>query len=131
MILNHNLREIGLELGVEIHRSVSSLKDRLCQPLNELVAAIIYVAGEKDLSELMFIKDLLWEVPLIIIVDAQDWQTVVRAHSLRPRFLTGLENDFDEVVAVLKRIFDKKTCWSHARPRKTNSPSRNGGKHQS
>ena len=107
-ILNRDLGELNPELGVEIHRSLGSLKQRLSQPVNELVAAILYVSGEDDLSQLLRMQDLLWDLPLILVIPAQDRQTVSCAHSLRPRFLTDVEGDFKEVAEVLKRMLDKK-----------------------
>lgn len=109
-ILNRNLGELNPELGVEIHRSICSLKQRLCQPVNELLAAVLYVAGEDELTEFLRMQDLFWDLPVILIVSSLDRKTFTRAHILRPRFLTDVDDDFKDVAGVLQRLLDKKAA---------------------
>ncbi|MCD6199973.1 MAG: hypothetical protein J7K15_15635, partial [Deltaproteobacteria bacterium] len=50
------------------------------------------------------VRDLIWDLRLILILPDREAGTIAKGHILRPRFLTYLDSDFTEVAAVLKKM---------------------------
>jgi len=80
------------------------LSRRLRKPDNGLEVAVIMAATPKKLRELQSIEQMLENLQLILILPNAAPQTIARAHSLRPRYLTHIHSDFQDVRAVLKKL---------------------------
>lgn len=69
---------------------------------NDIVLAVIDTPEE--LKELLTIRFLLEDVRLIILMAMENEEDIAIAHRLRPRFLSTLESDLQQVTAVLHRM---------------------------
>ena len=95
----------------EICRTISSLSSRLCQPKYDLDVAVFVAASKDELDGLLSINNLIDDLPIILVLPDQDCTTVSRGHVLRPRFLTYLDSDFSDILAVLKKMgANKRYC---------------------
>ncbi len=112
-LLRRELEAVHFDLVLEIHRSAQSLAKRLRRPVADLVAAILFISGERQLLELLSFKDLLWDLPTILIMPDRNNRMIAQAHNLRPRFLTDSQKDCGrEVLSVLNRMLDKSRVCS-------------------
>ena len=92
------------EDNIEICMTIESLSQRLRQPTYDLGIAVLLAADSQDLTELLSIRDLIWDLRLILILPDREIGTIAKGHTLRPRFLTYLDSDFADMTAVLKKM---------------------------
>lgn len=104
------LRMIGTVVPrkmIKIHRTIRGLARRFRRPLADPAIAIIFISCGEELGDIIAIRDLLLGVPLILILPDNNKDTVAKAHSLRPRFLTYTDSDVREVSVVLSRMIER------------------------
>lgn len=89
---------------VETHRTVESLNCKLRQPVNNLNTAVMLASNKEDLLDLLALRDLLWNLRIILIIPDRKSETVAMGHMLRPRFLSYADGDFNDVAAVLEKM---------------------------
>ncbi|MDD5712940.1 MAG: hypothetical protein PHY31_09335 [Smithellaceae bacterium] len=92
---------------IEIYQTRESLAQRLCTPLNDLMAVIICPSDGKDLHDIIKIGDLLWDVRVILILPDNRDATVNQGHVLKPRFVAYADGDFADVSLVLSNIINR------------------------
>lgn len=91
----------------EVYRTIGHLAHRLRQPTINSSVAVLLAATEKDLSDILSIRDLFGDLRLIVILPDHESKTIARGHSLRPRFLSTIDSNFSEVAAVLDKMFER------------------------
>jgi len=101
------IETLVLKDQVKMYRTFDSLSNRLCLPGNNVDIAVLAAANEEDLLKILSLSDLLSDIPIILILPDSKPDTISRAHSLGPRFLTYLDSDFGEVKSVLSKMLDK------------------------
>jgi hypothetical protein len=90
----------------EIYHSIRELAERLGKPLSNVKVAVLFAINREELKGILSIGDLMRDVKTILILADQDRGTVMKAHTLRPRYITSLDTDFGNVPTVLKRMVD-------------------------
>jgi hypothetical protein len=90
--------------NLEICRNSDALLIALCRPGSAQPIAILLASNNKELLEVFSLRELLWDVRVILALPDSDPETVSRGHLLRPRFMTDCAGDFQEVAAVLGRM---------------------------
>lgn len=95
------------EKKLKFYRSIDDFSDRLRQPVFNPRIVILLTTSGKELEEVLFIRELLEDAKIILIVPDTDPATLARGHTLRPRFLSSCNSDFVDVVAVLGQIIRK------------------------
>jgi hypothetical protein len=98
------IEKLELDAGLELHYSAGSLFRRLCQPAREIVAAVLVMTRREDFDEIFVLRELLVDIPLIIVLPHGNDDLVPRAHLLRPRFVSFWDQSLREVPAVLARM---------------------------
>jgi len=98
---------IVLRENIIIARQMDQLIKILRQPINGVVAAIIFAENEHELHELIALQEQLQRIPFILILPDQEKDFVTKAHSLRPRYLAYADSDLSDVRDVFKRIIGK------------------------
>ena len=101
------LSEIVLARPIEIYRAIESLARRLRQPVNADLVAVILAADDQEFAKILDIGDFLRELKTIIILPDSRDETVSRAYTLYPRFISYAGGDFSDVAAVLNRMINK------------------------
>jgi hypothetical protein len=92
------------ENKLSIYRTINGLSRGLRKPRNGLNIAILLVSSKEDLQNIIYFRDLLWDIKIILILPDSDPDTIAKAHLLRPRFLSYCDSDFQDVAAVLSRM---------------------------
>lgn len=90
--------------ATEIVHTPKGLARRLRKPDNGLEVAVILAASRKRLRELQSLDQILESLRLILILPDAAPQTIAQAHNLRPRYVTHLHSDFQDVSAVLRKM---------------------------
>ncbi len=67
---------------------------------------VIVQADQNTLAELLACQEILEISRLILILTEINEETIAMAHRLRPRFLTGLDDEFLKVSAVLGKMLE-------------------------
>ncbi len=98
--------EIILERPTEIYRTIESFTRRLRQPEINGLIAVIFAADDKEFDNILDMGDLLRELRTIIILPDRKDDTVSRALTLYPRFISYADSDFSDVAAVLNKMID-------------------------
>ena len=80
------------------------LARRLRKPNNGLEVVAILAASRKELRELLSLAQILEGLRIILVLPDADPQTIAQGHSLRPRYVTNIHSDFQDVAAVLGKI---------------------------
>jgi len=90
--------------ATEIVHTPTGLVHRLRKLDNRLEVAVILADNRKKLWELQSLEQMLESLRLILILPDTDPQTIAQAHNLRPRYITSIYSDFQDVCAVLKKM---------------------------
>ena len=88
----------------EICRSFEELSQKLHKPHSNVKVAILFAANRGEITQLLSLGDLLADVKIILILADEDKETMMKAHTLRPRYVTWMDCDFSEVVNVFKKM---------------------------
>jgi hypothetical protein len=89
---------------IETHRKIESLNRRLRRLANNLDIAVLLASNKEDLLDLLALRDLFWNLRIILIIPYRKSETVAMGHMLRPRFLSYADGDFKDVAALLEKM---------------------------
>jgi hypothetical protein len=88
----------------EIFRNIDNLSSRLRRPADGLSIVVLVAGNKKDLVDLAFIRHLLSDTPIILVLSDRQNETIAAGHKLYPRFLTYVDSNLMEVGAVLEKM---------------------------
>ncbi|MDQ5985193.1 MAG: hypothetical protein CSYNP_00898 [Syntrophus sp. SKADARSKE-3] len=89
---------------IEAYRTIEALQKRLHQPLVNPYIFVILASSAGELSEIVALREVLKDRRIILVLPDGNPETIAQGHSLRPRFLTCVDSDFVEVLAVLGKM---------------------------
>jgi hypothetical protein len=87
---------------VDMFRSGLQLRDR------ENCVVILLAADQRELDAMLAMTPLLDGMPLILMVPDSDPVTIAKAHRLRPRYLMFPRTGFEDLRAVMEKIFTRR-----------------------
>lgn len=103
-LLYRIIENLNLDSRLEIYHTLGSLSHRLSQPKEDSAIAVLFAARRKDLLDILSIKKLLNYIQIILILPDGEEDTIMKGHTLRPRFLTYNDSDLEEVAAVVGKM---------------------------
>jgi hypothetical protein len=92
------------EGSLEIYRDLGELSRGLRTPGRTGSVVIILASSQEELKDSHLLKDLLSDVPTILVVPDQDEATIQWAHQMIPRFISQKDSDFASLASVLERM---------------------------
>jgi len=104
-LLNRMLAELAPR-RIEIYRSFQNLRQRIQRPFPDVKVAVLFCMTQADLQEIFTLSECLQDFKIILVLPDDDTETIIKAHNLRPRYLSWMDHDFFDMVAVLKRMVD-------------------------
>jgi predicted nucleotidyltransferase len=107
--LQNVIELLVLKDQLEMCRTFDSLSRRLCRPSNHLDIAVLAAANGEDLLKILSLRDLLSDIRIILILPNGKPETISKAHSLGPRFLTYLDSNVEDLQGVLSKMLDNAT----------------------
>ncbi len=104
-----SIAEWGPQFHIERFETVGDFEDRLKKPRYEPTCAMLFAPDRKDLVDLLSIKRLFRNIPIILVIPAKNHDTISMAHCLRPRFLSyfaplSTKINTEEILAVLHKM---------------------------
>ncbi len=89
---------------METYHTLESLSHRLRQPLLGRSLLVLLAESEKELDAMVELAGLLDSFIIILVLPNSDRLTISKAHTLKPRFFAIMNEDFKDVVLVVKNI---------------------------
>lgn len=93
--------------GFEIFRSLGELSARLRQLCSNVRVAVLFAISRKELMGILSLGDLMADVKSILVLADDDRDTIMKAHTLRPRYVTWIDTDLRHIVSVLRNMVDR------------------------
>jgi hypothetical protein len=90
----------------EICHSIGEMSARLGMPFSNVKVAVLFALSRAEIMRVMSLGNLMDDVKSILILEDDDRDMIMKAHTLRPRYITWLDSDFSNVVSVLKNMVD-------------------------
>jgi hypothetical protein len=104
--------------ALEVFHSIDELTIRFREPRGSL-AVMIFIAGSRlDLVDLHSIKELFFDLPMILVFPDRNKETARLGFKLYPRFVTYCDGDFEDVKGVLGNMLkkvEKRGIWKRER----------------
>lgn len=92
------------DIPVNLFKSIDSLAQYLRQPICESFVTILFPKDNAELASLITMRHLMRNMRIVLILPNQDKQTISDGHFLRPRYVSHVEGDLSDVVAVVKKM---------------------------
>jgi hypothetical protein len=92
------------EVKMEIYRTIDDLSKRLRQPTENLGIAVLLASNQEDLKNILSIHYLFQNIRILLLLPNKETEIITLAHRLRPRFLTDVNSNMEEITAVLKKM---------------------------
>lgn len=90
----------------KVYHSLSDLSEILRKPHSNIRVAVIFAANEAELTGIISLGSLMADVKIILILADEGKDTMLKAHMLRPRYITWLDSGLGDMLPVLKRMID-------------------------
>ncbi|GFE60478.1 hypothetical protein [Geobacter sp. AOG2] len=91
----------------EVFSAMGSLVSRIMNPSMEPVVAVLIVGSKVEFAEIQLMKWLLHDICTVLILPDRDMETVADGYNLHPRFMGCLDDDADEIAAVLSKMLTR------------------------
>ncbi len=98
------MNEVVLKKHIENYHTLKNFSIRLRQFSKEPTIAVLYATNRRELSKILAIQNLLFDIHIVLILPDNTDETVSIGHKLHPRFLSYVDSDFKDVTAVLKKM---------------------------
>jgi hypothetical protein len=90
----------------EIFRSIAELSARLIIPPLNVKVAVLFAVTRAEIMRILLLGDLITDLKSLVVLADDDRDTVMKAHTLRPRYITWLDSDVGNVLNVLRNMVD-------------------------
>jgi hypothetical protein len=91
--------------------ALDDLTQRLRQPMDPDLIAVLFPKDNIELRALVSIRHLLRDLRVVLILPDSHESTVSRGHVLRPRFVSYADGDLSDVAAVVNKMKGiQRTC---------------------
>jgi hypothetical protein len=89
---------------VELYQTLSELWLRLQNRKDGALTLLFLPGSREDITDLIAIRHLLRDIPVLLVLPDLEDETVALAHRLGPRHLTYVNNNFSGLVTVLEEM---------------------------
>jgi hypothetical protein len=90
----------------EIFRSIAELSARLVIPPLNVKVAVLFAINRAEIMRILLLGDLITDLKSLVVLADDDRDTVMKVHTLRPRYIAWLDSDVKNVVNVLRNMVD-------------------------
>jgi hypothetical protein len=91
----------------EVCSAMGSLVSRIMNPSRGHVVAVLIAGSRGEFEEIQLMKWLLYDICTVLILPDRDADTIAAGYELHPRFMGCLDDDADEIVAVLCKMLTR------------------------
>lgn len=104
------IQEVVTNDHLETFSTMACLCLSLRQPVQKPTIAVLLANSKEELNEIYSMKDLLREICIILLLPDSKRDTMELAFKIGARFLSHVEADCKDVVALLSKIQDCMIC---------------------
>jgi hypothetical protein len=76
------------------------------KPHSNVRLAVLFTLNRQEIMDILALGDLMADVKIILILPDDDRDTLMKAHTLRPKYVTCADCDPIDIVTVFKRMID-------------------------
>lgn len=98
------LDQLAVESRCILIGDLNGLTQRLRQPMDPDLIAVLFPKDNDELRELVGIRHLFRDLRLVLILPDSRETTVSKGHVLRPRFVGYAGSDLSDVAAVVNKM---------------------------
>ena len=91
----------------EVYFRLTSFLKRLHIPRGNLELILLLIGNHRDLESLIEYKDMLFDIPIILLLPDMEKMTMKQGLKLYPRYISCLNGSLDDVMDVLEKISAK------------------------
>ncbi|MBU1193256.1 MAG: hypothetical protein KKE62_03290 [Proteobacteria bacterium] len=91
-------------IEIETLDSVTSLSQKLCQPLHRIMVIILVIQTKEEITQFLDLIPLLENIRIILVLPDRDKHTLAVGIKLNPSFISYTDDDLDDITQVLKKI---------------------------
>lgn len=99
-LILHQLPTVQTD-AVQSFRRLSSM---ICRPLNRVSVIILFVMCETDIDQFITLKPLFDNIRVILVLPDGTRDMMAPWLQLKPSFISYRDNDFSDIISVLKKI---------------------------
>jgi len=88
-------------------RNINELHQKLRTPGSLFDLAILFAGSHSDLEAFVSFQNLLEGFPLLLVLPERSDAVCLKGHQLHPRYISYVDSDFSDVVAVLGKMIDR------------------------
>lgn len=89
---------------LEVFHTIETISRRFRQPKKDLELMVVLAGSREDLQSLLLVKDLFFNIPLILILPDSDQETLKMGFKLLPRFVSFKDDSFRDVKMVVEKM---------------------------
>ncbi len=101
------MRQTHPELGLELHSSLLSFSARLREPRRNIAVVMLYINDRETMTELLSVRSLLKDLPIVILLKDQEPGILEFAHQLMPRVIVYTWWRIGDICGVLQRCIGR------------------------
>ena len=90
--------------GTKRYRTLRGFTQALRRPGSRAAVAVLAVASRRELDRLVAVRELLWDLRIILVLPDDNPVSAAQGHLLRPRFAAYRDGSPKEIAAVLGRL---------------------------
>lgn len=93
------------ERQIESFTKFEGFSERLRKPIEPDSIAVLSASSRAELQQMQPLQGLLPEIYVVLVVPDRKKSTLELAHLLLPRFLSNKDNDFADLIIVLRKMY--------------------------
>ncbi|MCF8083236.1 MAG: hypothetical protein K9M96_09085 [Deltaproteobacteria bacterium] len=105
------LRQLGQD--VEGFRSIKRLFMRFEQPRGDIRVIILLIPDHHTLNELIAMRDLIYDLPVVLSLPDSRRETLLKGHKFYPRFIMFTDGDYAGFAEALQNIIHREGMLFH------------------
>lgn len=98
--------EVIPKINLVFCRTIQELHRALLGPSINILAVLIIISDIQNLESIIPLRERLRYCRVILLLPNSDHELVAAAHTLWPRFVSSIDDDFKEIVSVLKKMIN-------------------------
>jgi hypothetical protein len=89
-----------------ICRTLGELSKRLRKPRSNVRVAVLFALSQEEIMGILSLGDLMADVKSLLILADDSRETIMKAHTLRPHYITWVDTDFRHIVSVFGKMIE-------------------------
>lgn len=99
------VHEVIPESQIERFKTLDDFRKRLGMPVEPDSVAVLSASNQEELQQMQFLRNLLTEIYVVLVIPDQKDSTIRLAHLLLPRFLNQKDSNFTNLKIVINKMY--------------------------